>query len=118
MAACVTTTLYMYQQSFVGRDFKGWTQMALFILSPYRRDGQKEKRLCILQHLRYICHGGNASERYVICPTFVKHLVIICRCAGALKELYFVPLVQNMVHMYVASPCKSCLDIRPFISQE
>ena len=31
-----------YYQSFVGRDFKGWTQMALFILSPYLSDGQKE----------------------------------------------------------------------------
>ena len=31
-----------YYQSFVGRDFKGWTQMALFILGPYLSDGQKE----------------------------------------------------------------------------
>eukprot|EP00731_Ephydatia_muelleri_P028790 Em0020g434a len=167
-----------YYQSFVGRDFKGWTQMALFILGPYLSDGQKEvllayskvfriaycdffkpvlldewksvcqafvstvkqhmpsllekqkthlilhlvdsmvkfgpcssfsaerfesfnsnvrmynvfgnrlapsrdiaKRFCTLQHLRYICHGGNASER----------------CGGALKELYFTPLLQHMV---------------------
>eukprot|EP00731_Ephydatia_muelleri_P007136 Em0003g1384a len=34
-----------------------------------------------LQHLRHICHGGNASER----------------CGGALKELYFTPLLQHMV---------------------
>ena len=31
-----------YYQSFVGRDFKGWTQMALFNLGPYLSDGQKE----------------------------------------------------------------------------
>eukprot|EP00731_Ephydatia_muelleri_P000135 Em0001g135a len=31
-----------YYQSFVGRDFKGWMQMALFIISPYLSDGQKE----------------------------------------------------------------------------
>eukprot|EP00731_Ephydatia_muelleri_P029194 Em0020g838a len=35
-----------------------------------------------LQHLRHICHGGNASKR----------------CGGALKELYFTPLLQHMVH--------------------
>lgn len=167
-----------YYQSFVGRDFKGWAQMAQFILGPYLSDGQKEvllalskvfkiaycdffkpvlldewkrvfqafvstvkqhmpsllekqkthlilhlvdsmvkfgpcsafsaerfesfnsnirmfnvfgnrlapsrdiaKRFCILQHLRHICHGGNASER----------------CGGALKELYFTPFVQHMV---------------------
>ena len=57
------------------------------------------KRFCILQHLRYICHGGNASERYVICATFVTsgYHMYICRCGGALKELYFVPLVQHML---------------------
>lgn len=59
------------------------------------------KRFCILQHLRYICHGGNASERYVICPAFVMFQTsgdhIYSRCGGALKELYFVPLVQHMV---------------------
>ena len=31
-----------YYHSFVGRDFKGWTQMALFILGPYLSDGQKK----------------------------------------------------------------------------
>ena len=36
-----------YYQSFVGRDFKGWTQMALFILSPYLSDGQKEVLLAL-----------------------------------------------------------------------
>ena len=31
-----------YYQSFVGRDFKAWSQFAIFILGPYLNDGQKE----------------------------------------------------------------------------
>ena len=31
-----------YYQSFVGRDFKGWMQMSLFIISPYLTDEQKK----------------------------------------------------------------------------
>ena len=31
-----------YYQSFVGRDYKGWAQKALFILSPYLNDGEKQ----------------------------------------------------------------------------
>ena len=31
-----------YYQSFVGRDYKGWMQMALFILVPYLSLNQKK----------------------------------------------------------------------------
>ena len=30
-----------HYKSFVGRDFKGWAQMALFIMGPYLNDGRK-----------------------------------------------------------------------------
>ena len=36
-----------YCQSFIGRDFKGWMQMALFIISLYLSDGQKEVLLAL-----------------------------------------------------------------------
>ena len=36
-----------YYQSFVEHDFKGWMQMALFIISPYLSDGQKEVLLAL-----------------------------------------------------------------------
>ena len=29
-----------YYQSFLGRDFKAWAQMAIFILKPYLNEGQ------------------------------------------------------------------------------
>ena len=31
-----------YYQSFVGRDFKGWMQMALFVIIPYLSQPEKE----------------------------------------------------------------------------
>ena len=31
-----------YYQSFVGRNYKGWAQKALLILSPYLNDGEKQ----------------------------------------------------------------------------
>ena len=41
-----TTKMYgnvcYYYNSFVGRDFKAWSQMAIFILSPYLDAGRKE----------------------------------------------------------------------------
>eukprot|EP00731_Ephydatia_muelleri_P004501 Em0002g677a len=40
-----------YYQSFVGRAFKGWTQMALFILGPYLSDGQKEVLLAYSKNM-------------------------------------------------------------------
>eukprot|EP00731_Ephydatia_muelleri_P034921 Em0086g5a len=41
-----------YYQSYVGRDFKGWTQMALFNLGPYLSDGQKEVLLAFSKVFR------------------------------------------------------------------
>ena len=35
-----------YYQSFVGRDFKAWSQMAVFILAPYLTKEQNEVLLC------------------------------------------------------------------------
>lgn len=39
--------LVRYYQSFVGRDFKAWAQMAPFIIGPYLREGQKEVWLAL-----------------------------------------------------------------------
>ncbi len=36
-----------YYQSFVGRDFKAWAQMAPFIIGPYLHEGQKEVWLAL-----------------------------------------------------------------------
>ena len=36
-----------YYQSFLGRDFKAWAQMAIFIISPYLDEGQKAVLLCL-----------------------------------------------------------------------
>ena len=50
-----TTKMYgnvcQYYQSFVGRDFKGWSQMCIFILSPYLSEGDKKVVLAYLKVL-------------------------------------------------------------------
>ena len=48
-----------YYQSFVGRDFKGWAQMCLFILGPYLNEGDSEvllafTKVSILMNI-YMC---------------------------------------------------------------
>eukprot|EP00731_Ephydatia_muelleri_P033470 Em0030g27a len=45
--AQISTLLTEALKSFVGRDFKGWMQMALFIISLYLSDGQKEVLLAL-----------------------------------------------------------------------
>ena len=42
---------------FVRRDFKGWAQMALFIMAPFLNDGQKQvlltlSKVSIIIHVR------------------------------------------------------------------
>lgn len=51
-----------YYNSFVGRDFKAWTQMCAFILWPYLSDGYKE---LLLAHLK-VC----VIIMYIIVDTF------------------------------------------------
>ena len=50
-----TTKMYgnvcQFYQSFVGRDFKGWSQMCIFILSPYLSEGDKKVVLAYLKVL-------------------------------------------------------------------
>ncbi len=36
-----------YHQSFLGRDYKAWAQMALFIIYPYLSGGDREIWLCL-----------------------------------------------------------------------
>ena len=36
-----------YYKSFVGRDFKAWAQMAVFIISPFLDEGQKKVLLSL-----------------------------------------------------------------------
>ena len=40
-----------YFKSFVGRDFKGWAQMAVFVLSPYLSTNERK----VLLSLSKVC---------------------------------------------------------------
>lgn len=37
----------VHYKSFVGRDYKGWSQIALFILYPYLSEGMRHLLLCL-----------------------------------------------------------------------
>lgn len=82
-----------YHQSFVGRDYKAWAQMALFIIYCYLSDEDKKVWLAlskVFEHTArcyyYTCHiilkifmisycnfydPGKATEWKAICKTFV-----------------------------------------------
>lgn len=58
-----TTKLYgsvcYYYQSFVGRDFKGWAQMSLFVLNPYLSNGDKKVLLAFSKvSLLFACNDS------------------------------------------------------------
>lgn len=38
----ITGNIVQHYRSFVGRDFKAFAQMAIFIITPYLSDDQKE----------------------------------------------------------------------------
>ena len=38
----ITGNICHYYKSFVGRDFKAWMQMAVFIINPYLTDSEKQ----------------------------------------------------------------------------
>jgi len=50
--ARLTSNVTRYSQSFVGRDFKLWAQMAPFILKPYLTAGELELWIA-LSDVRY-----------------------------------------------------------------
>ena len=41
-----------YFQSFLGRDFKTWAQMAIFTIIPYLDEGQKAVLLCYQRYCK------------------------------------------------------------------
>eukprot|EP00731_Ephydatia_muelleri_P019414 Em0012g239a len=65
-------------KSFVGRDFKAWAQMAIFILSPYLSSEECEVLLSCKKVFRiaYCCHFklSDAEEWQQLCEEFVKNV--------------------------------------------
>ncbi|KAL5494053.1 hypothetical protein EMCRGX_G015323 [Ephydatia muelleri] len=64
-----------YYQSFVGRDFKGWAQMCLFILGPYLNEGDSEVLLAFTKvfQIAYcdIFKASSADSCRNVCQAFV-----------------------------------------------
>ncbi|KAL5482287.1 hypothetical protein EMCRGX_G022596 [Ephydatia muelleri] len=64
-----------YYQSFVGRDFKGWAQMCLFILGPYLNEGDSEVLLAFTKvfQIAYcdIFKASSADSCRNVCHAFV-----------------------------------------------
>ena len=65
-----------YYQSFVGRDFKGWMQMALFIISPYLSDGQKEVLVALSKVSIKLLSTCNVCDYYISYIVGVQNCVL------------------------------------------
>eukprot|EP00731_Ephydatia_muelleri_P019481 Em0012g306a len=65
-----------YYQSFCGRDFKAWVQMALFIIGPYLNDGELAvwKSFCKVFQIAYskFFAPSLSDEWRCLCQTFVN----------------------------------------------
>lgn len=70
-----------YYQSFVGRDFKAWAQMALFILGPYLAEGQNQVRLTLSKVIPTTRDYMHVS---------VRHTLYHCRCFALLIVTTFL----------------------------
>eukprot|EP00731_Ephydatia_muelleri_P034559 Em0065g20a len=86
-----------YYQSFVGRYFKAWAQMAVFILSPYLDDAQKKVLLSLSKVFRIAyCNYFTeelSTEWEGICEEFV---LTAKRC---LPEILMKPKVHLLLHL-------------------
>ena len=71
-----------YYQSFLGRDFEVWAQMAIFIISPYLDEEQKAVLLCLSKVLH---------ELFLKIIFFNRHLFTF-RCFRS-------PIVNSMQHI-------------------
>eukprot|EP00731_Ephydatia_muelleri_P005893 Em0003g141a len=62
-----------YYQSFLGRDFKAWAQMAIFILKPYLNEGQAAVWLSFskLFQIAICVDASKAAEWQSVCQGFI-----------------------------------------------
>ncbi|KAL5506628.1 hypothetical protein EMCRGX_G008324 [Ephydatia muelleri] len=59
-----------YYQSFLGRDFKAWAQMAIFILKPYLNEGQAPVWLSFSK-IAICVDASKAAEWQSVCQGFI-----------------------------------------------
>ena len=64
----VTGNICYYYQSFVGRDFKAWLQMAVFIIAPYL-SAQGKKCWLLLSKVNWQTQD---------CAQKIKFIVFVC----------------------------------------
>lgn len=76
-----------YHKSFVGRDYKAWGQMALFIICPYLNE-QEVRMWLTLSKVRYennlnniVAHVSQLSCRYLRLP-IVTTSILLRRMSG------------------------------------
>eukprot|EP00731_Ephydatia_muelleri_P038964 Em1013g2a len=90
-----------HHKSFVGRDYKAWSQMALFIISPYLTEGQQKVLLALSKVFRIaycdFFDPAEADTLHQICVGFV-HTVrdFMPSLLRKQKVHYFLHLVESM----------------------
>jgi hypothetical protein len=103
-----------HYKSFVGRDYKAWAQMAIFILHPYLSSGQKKVLLSLSKvvhdnecfkplsfifmqvfHAAYCCHfePSQAEELRHICQEYVDN------CMAHMPELVHKQKTHYLLHL-------------------
>eukprot|EP00731_Ephydatia_muelleri_P033943 Em0042g22a len=86
-----------HYQSFVGRDYKAWSQMAIFILDPYLSSGEQKVLLSISKvfYIGYCCHfePSQAEQLRHICQEFVDN------CIAHMPELARKQKTHHLLHL-------------------
>lgn len=86
-----------HYQSFVGRDYKAWSQMAIFVLQPYLSPGQCAVMLSLSKVfcLAYCCHFDpkQADQLQQICQEFVNN------CMTHMPELSYKQKTHHLLHL-------------------
>ena len=74
--ARLTSNVTRYSQSFVGRDFKLWAQIAAFILKPYLAAGDLELWIALFKCTLQALHSFLSKALYIL-YTFLRCSVFV-----------------------------------------
>ncbi len=81
---CVYANITRHYRSFVGRDFKAWAHMALFIIGPYLNEGEASVWLSLSKvhyYVQYKLQMERQSLFIVLYTSEMSLLPLYCRCS-------------------------------------
>ena len=75
-----------HNKSFVGRDYKGWSQIAPFILYPYVSEGMKHVLLCLTKVYILFC-VDYLNAQTSMCNIGILHSLLLFFHANSSRRL-------------------------------